>query len=119
LATLNSVCGDTNRCIDTAPVGFGDTVVFMSNREGNFELYSVPLNGGEARNLTNNSADDGLPTFSPDGRFIAFVSNRGGQWAVWAMRADGSNLKQLFTLDGNYATGGELDWIYERISWGP
>jgi hypothetical protein len=119
LLTLNSVCGDANRCIDTAPVGAGNTVVFMSNREGNFDLYSVPLDGGEARNLTNNPADDGLPAFSPDGKFIAFVSNRSGQWAVWAMRPDGSNLKQLFNLDGSYATGSDLDWSYERISWGP
>lgn len=119
LLMLNSVCGDTHRCIDTAPAGSGNTVVFMSNRDGNFELYSVPLDGGEARNLTNHSADDGLPAFSPDGTFIAFVSNRGGQWAIWTMRPDGRNLKQLFTLDGSYAQGDDLDWIYERISWGP
>ena len=116
---LTSGCGDANRCIDTAPSGFGDTVVFMSNRGGNWDIYSVPLAGGEARNLTKSPGEDGLPTFSPDGNFIAFVSNRTGQWAMWVMRRDGSEQQQLFPLEGSYGVGGDVEWTTERISWGP
>jgi Tol biopolymer transport system component len=104
--------------IDTAPGGNGGTVLFMSHRDGNWEVYSVPIDGGEARNLSNSPGDDGLPVFSPDGNFIAFVSNRSGAWAVWAMRPDGSDARQLFTLDGGYATGAGYDWTTERLSWG-
>ncbi|MBI5878669.1 MAG: PD40 domain-containing protein [Chloroflexi bacterium] len=102
---------------DTAPSGNGSTVLFMSNRDGNWEVYAIPLSGGAARNLTSSPGDDGLPVFSPDGKFIAFVSNRSGQWAVWAMRADGSDPRQLFTLDGGFASGAGLDWTSERLSW--
>ncbi len=109
----------TNQASDGAPSGTATTVVFMSNRDGNWEIYSVPLAGGPLRNLTNSPGDDGLPTFSPDGKFIAFVTNRSGQWEVWAMKADGSDQRPLFSLEGSYAAGGELDWMNERISWGP
>ena len=105
--------------VDSAPTGRGNTVVFMSNRDGNWEVYSVPLSGGATRNLTNSPGDDGLPTLSPDGQSIAFVSNRSGQWAVWAMKLDGSNQRQLFNLEGTFATGANRDWTSERISWGP
>ncbi|MCA1554500.1 MAG: hypothetical protein LC737_08990, partial [Chloroflexi bacterium] len=104
--------------VDSAPSGFGNTVVFMSSRDGTWQIYAVALGGGAVRNLSNSSSDDGLPTFSPDGQNIAFVSNRSGQWAVWAMRADGSAQRMLFTIDNGYA-GGDLDWTNERISWGP
>jgi len=105
--------------VDLAPSGRGNAVVFMSNREGTWQVYSVPLGGGAARNLSNAPGDNGLPTISPDGQFVAFVSNRGGSWAVWAMRLDGSGQRLLFNLDGSYAAGGNIDWTTERISWGP
>ena len=105
--------------VDLAPSGRGNTVVFMSNREGTWQVFAVPLGGGAARNVSNGPGDNGLPTISPDGQFIAFVSNRSGLWAVWAMRLDGSGQRQLFNLDGSYAAGGNIDWTTERISWGP
>ena len=70
-------------------------------------------------NLSNAPGDNGLPTISPDGQFVAFVSNRGGPWAVWAMSLDGSGQRLLFNLDGSYAAGSNIDWTTERISWGP
>lgn len=105
--------------VDVAPSGRGGTVVFMSRRDGNWEVYSVPLGGGPAKNLTNSPGEDGLPTLSPDGQSVAFVSNRSGQWAVWTMKLDGSGQKMLFNTEGGFATGDTLDWSNERISWGP
>ena len=103
---------------DTSPAGYGSRVVFMSARDGNWELYAVNMDGSGLKRLTNNSANDGLPTWSPDGRSIAFVSNRGGAWAIWVMDASGDNQRKLFDLDGGYGSG-TSDWIYERISWSP
>lgn len=109
----------TTQRTDTAPTARGNTVLFMSARDGNWEIYSVPLGGGTARNLTNTPSQDGLPAFSPDGQLIAFVSDRGGQWAVWSMRPDGSAQHALFPIENGYANGGDLDWTTERISWAP
>ena len=104
---------------DTAPSGAGTRVAFMSDRDGNWEVYSLDMNGGAApKRLTQNPAQDGLPTWAPDGKSIAFVSNRGGSWAIWVMNANGSNQRKLFDLGGRYG-GGEYDWTTERISWAP
>ena len=54
----------------------GQTIAYVSDRDGNFEIYLQQISGGPAINLTHNPAADVQPAFSPDGREIAFVSNR-------------------------------------------
>ncbi|MFN2292725.1 MAG: LysM peptidoglycan-binding domain-containing protein [Anaerolineae bacterium] len=103
---------------DTGPAGSGSRVAFMSSRDGNWEVYTVNMDGSGLKRLTNNAARDGLPTWSPDGKSIAFVSDRDGAWAIWAMDANGSNQRKLFNLGGGYGSG-EYNWTQERISWGP
>ncbi len=56
----------------------GQTIAYVSDRDGNFEIYLQQISGGPALNLTQNPAADIQPAFSPDGREIAFVSNRSG-----------------------------------------
>jgi Tol biopolymer transport system component len=81
--------------------------------------------GTNLQQLTENTNGDGLPTWSPDGQSIAFVSDRGGVWAVWAMNTDGSNQRKLFDMkgspDGNilYDEFNSRGWLEERISWAP
>lgn len=116
---------------DTGPAASPDgrQVAFMSNRNGNWEIYVVDSTASEATEatrLTQNAARDGLPAWSPDGKWLAFVSDRDGAWAVWAMRSDGSGLQKLFALGGPlegevaYAQPGEQDgWTLETIAWGP
>jgi TolB protein len=101
---------------DDTPAISGDTIAFMSNRDGNWEIYAVNVDGSELRRLTDNGANDGLPAWSPDGRTLAFVSDQGGVWAVWAMNPDGSNRRKLFDIGGG---GLAFDWQQEQISWGP
>jgi Tol biopolymer transport system component len=68
------------------------------------------------RNLSNSaSSHDGLATFSPDGKWVAFLSNRSGAWAVWVVKADGTGLSKLFDLPAPPT----LDWTEEHLSWGP
>lgn len=88
----------------------------MSNRDGNWELYIINDDGTGLKRLTNNAAHDGLPAWSPKGGTIAFASNQGGAWAIWAMSPNGTNRRKLFEIGGN---GLAWEWETERISWGP
>ena len=97
----------------------GGQLVFMSQESGDWEAYVVPSTGGSPRNLSNSAgSNDGLPTFSPDGMLVAFVSNRDGGWAVWAVRTDGSGLTKLFNLPARPSDPSGA-WTGEHISWGP
>lgn len=94
----------------------GDRVVIMSQETGDWEVFLVPNRGGSPRNLSqSSSSQDGLGTFSPDGRKVAFVSNRGGSWAIWAVNLDGSGASKLFNLSGQPTA----PWYQDSISWGP
>jgi TolB protein len=101
---------------DSAPDIRDGRLAFMSRRDGNWEIYVADAADGHLQRLTNNQANDGLPIWSPDGQAIAFVSDRGGVWAVWVMGPDGSNAHKLFDIGGG---GLLLDWQNERISWAP
>lgn len=59
------------------------------------DLYLLPIRGGDATSLTSGIAWDMLPTFSPDGKRIAFTSDRGGGDNIWTIAADGSNPHQV------------------------
>jgi Tol biopolymer transport system component len=71
-----------------------DRISFASNRGGNFDTYVRDINGEHALNLTNHATNEfgpwagiGLPvhTWSPDGRFLAYVSGRDGVFKIYVM----------------------------------
>ena len=77
-------------------------IVFSSNRDGNYEIYVMDADGSNPQNLTNNPHDDVSPSWSPDGKQIAFMSRRDGHvidgfstYEIYAMDADGSNPQNL------------------------
>lgn len=59
------------------------------------DIFVMPFGGGEATQLTSGMAWDMQPRFSPDGKRIAFTSDRGGGDNIWVMNADGSEPKQI------------------------
>ena len=73
----------------------GRTIVFVSWRDGNGEVYAMDADSSSPRNLTQGPAKDVRPAWSPDGRRIAFVSRRDGNSEVYVMNADGSGKRTL------------------------
>ena len=68
----------------------GTKIAFHSNRDGNFEIYTMNADGSNQVRLTNNGAFDAFPVWSPDGTQIAFQSDRDGDSNVYTMNANGS-----------------------------
>ncbi|UCG87982.1 MAG: PD40 domain-containing protein [Gemmatimonadota bacterium] len=73
----------------------GSWWTFDSNRDGNQNIYRMPVGGGEPQQLTTHLSDDYRPRWSPSGEEIAFYSLRTGNRDVYVMSADGRSLRQL------------------------
>ncbi len=101
------------------------------------DIYTLPIGGGEAKAITSGPAWDSQPRFSPDGRTIAFTSDRSGIENLWLMDADGKNPRALtdekdayvrtpaWTPNGDYVIARKEDgkragippvelWMYHR-----
>ena len=63
------------------------------------DIYRIPVTGGEARALAEGVPWDIQPRYSPDGRYIAFTSDRGGGDNIWVMDRNGSNPRQVTKED--------------------
>lgn len=74
-------------------------IAFSSNRDNDYEIYVMRPDGSGVTQLTNNFANDIFPIWSPDGKYIAYLSDRDGLWIydydVFIMRSDGSAQKNL------------------------
>jgi Tol biopolymer transport system component len=96
LAQLKPVSADTGEQIDPAFSSDGARIAFVSNRDGNPEIYAMDADGSNVTRLTNDPQVDGHPVFAPDGQTILFGSQRAaGKPQIFSMSADGTGVKQL------------------------
>jgi Tol biopolymer transport system component len=70
-------------------------LAYCAERNGNFDIYTVPTLGGRERRLTTAEGLDDGPEYSPDGKYIWFNSVRTGLMQLWRMKADGSEQTQM------------------------
>ena len=83
-----------------APPG-ADRIVFVSDREGSLQIYIMSADGANVARLTNVAGSNVSPVFSPDGRKIAFSSDRDGDPSqIYVTDADGANVARLTSPPG-------------------
>jgi Tol biopolymer transport system component len=79
-----------------------------------FDIYSIPLNGGNKAIIISSQWDDYCPAYSPDGSMIAFVSNRSGLNEIWTMNLQTRELKQI-----TGSSKQEINAEWGKIEWSP
>jgi uncharacterized protein YjdB len=96
LAQLAKLSPDTGSASDPAFSPDGARIAFVSQRDGNAEIYVMNADGTGTTRVTNDPQSDGRPAFTPDGQAIVFHSSRAaGKQQIWAVNVDGSALTQL------------------------
>ncbi len=78
----------------------GKTLAYCAERNGNYDIYSIGIEGGKETRLTTTEGLDDGPDYSPDGKYIYLNSYRTGHMQIWRMLANGSHPEQL-TFDDN------------------
>jgi len=73
----------------------GKFLVYTGQRNGQYDIYRIPVEGGEEEQLTNTPGLNDGPEYTPDGRYIYFNSVRSGGMQIWRMRPDSSGQEQL------------------------
>lgn len=73
----------------------GKSLVFVGQRNGDYDIYKIPSEGGDEVQLTKSPGLDDGCEYSPDGKYIYFNSVRSGSMQIWRMQPDGTNPEQL------------------------
>ena len=80
----------------------GERVAFVSNRNGNEDIFVMQIDGSNLRQITSSKASESYPRFSPNGKQIAFFSNRHGTTKIFAMPSEGAGVPTQITAgEGN------------------
>src|SRR5712692_4400952 len=106
LAQLSKVTPptDTASANDPAFSPDGSRIAFVTQRDGNPEIYVMNADGTGVTRVTNDPQVDGRPAFAPDGQSIVFHSSRpAGKQEIWAVNLDGTGLTQLTRDSINFA----------------
>lgn len=101
------IAGGTPRRVTSEVMSFwhgwtpdGKTLAYCGERNGNYDIYTIGIEGGAEKRLTSTEGLDDGPDYSADGKYIYFNSYRTGHMQIWRMLADGTQPEQL-TFDEN------------------
>lgn len=88
-----------------------------SGKAGGWDVWVVEASGGSPRQLTNGPADNAIPSWSRDGRWIYFASKRSGRFEVWRVPAQGGTAEQI-TRNGGFVAFESIDGrtLYYTVS---
>ena len=88
----------------------GSKLAFVSDREGNEEIYLISQDGSNLVNLTNHTGSDFNPVWSPSGHYLAFLSDReeARAYKLYVMNSDGTDQHQVYD-----------DYVFTRPAWFP
>jgi TolB protein len=81
----------------------GDTIVY-TRRQGPHDLWAMSADGSNPRRLTSGTGDSQGATWAPNGRHLAFQSNRTGRWQIFAMLVDGSEQTPITRTPGEFTS---------------
>ena len=98
LAQLSKLtaANDTTSAMDPTFSPDGSRIAFVTQRDGNPEIYVINADGTGATRVTNDPQTDGRPAFTPDGQSLVFHSSRtAGKLQIWTVNIDGTGLTQL------------------------
>ncbi|HCT30168.1 MAG TPA: peptidase S9 [Bacteroidales bacterium] len=92
-----------NPCLSPDGKTLAYTITFYNLKEnrGITHLYSVSTDGGEPKQLTNGIGSQSNPQWSADGQLIRFLSTDSGSSQIWEIKADGTGLHQISSIDGD------------------
>ncbi|MBC6957837.1 MAG: transporter [Chloroflexi bacterium] len=79
----------------------GRTLAYCAARNRQYDIYTIPVEGGAETQLTSTPGLDDGPEYSPDGKHIWFCSTRTGLMQIWRMNADGSAQTRMVDEDAN------------------
>ena len=66
----------------------GRRIAYASNKDGDWEIYTINVDGTGSKQLTSNTVEDNYPAWSPNGNKIAFSSTRSGNEDIWIMNVE-------------------------------
>ena len=111
--TFTQVTSDTTSETDPSPSPDGKWIAFTSDRcgRGATQIYIMPADGGEARQLTQeaDSVRAGTPTWAPDGKSLIFVSTRSKRHNLYSIPFEGGEVKPMSRMPGSNRFG-----VYSR-----
>lgn len=79
----------------------GVRLAYCAARNGQYDVYTISVDGGDETQLTDLAGLDDGPEYSPDGRHLWFNSTRTGLMQIWRMKADGSEPTQMLAEEAN------------------
>src|SRR3989344_6350212 len=88
------ITGCVNKELTELRKQYPNTKIVFTLRKGNSQIYEIDING-KIRKFHNSKYNELYPAFSPDGKKIAFVSDRDGSYQIHTMNTDGTEQKRL------------------------